>query len=157
MRKLWDVGFAADRADRTFVYQRAAVWTPPHQHLAAERTEPPADRIGRRTIWMIKRLLLDLIHMIRRAMRIRTESFHSRFDHPRLRCRHHRLGVLQWLQRNPELLCYLLDDLITQFRRSTLLEHRQRRLLAADLFGQFYLADLRRSPRIAQLDTDLWT
>ena len=124
------------------------------ENLAAQRAELPARWIRRGTIGPQKSPPVDCVRRIRRTLRIRTEPAQSRRRQTSARELVHGCFLLQ---RNPELLRQLPDHRVIQFRPVPLLEHRQRRLLAADLGRKFALGQLRRPARIPQPQANLWT
>ena len=63
---------------------------------------------------------------------------------------------IDFLQLNAELLRQLLDNLVVELRRLTLLEHRQSILLAADFTRHNALRQPGRAASVSELDADLW-
>ena len=142
------------------MHGRAAVRTPLLEDFAAERAELAADRIGFRAVGQEIRPPLDFVRTVRRAVRIRTEPARRVFCRRRKRERR-RQRTRRWLalrrQVDAELLRELLDDLVVQLRPVTLLEHRQRRLLAADFKRHDALRKLRGASCLLDLQANLWT
>ena len=153
-----DVRFAAERTDGAVVNGRSAIGTPPFEKLAADRAVFAADRIFRRTVGTEIDPPVDLVTVMRRTFRIRTESARVHRDHDRLRHDRRRNLLLRLLQLDAELLRELTDHLVVELRPvPATFEHRQGRLLAADFGRQHTLGKPGLAAGVPQLAANLWT
>ena len=149
-----NIGLAAERTDGAGVNGRAAARTLALQKLAAHRAMPAADWIRRLAVGKEKPHLLDEILLVRRTTRIRTKSA----------CRKANVGS-RWgfmpnggcRERKVELLRQLLNDLVVELCPVALLEHRKRRLLAADFDRKLALSQTRLAASQLHFLAKLWT
>ena len=157
-----NVGCAAVGADCAVMDGKSAVGTDLLKHLTAECAELAADRIRLAALGTDKRSSVDNIRMIRRTMRIRAKANH-RYDRlPYDFCYALRLAVgclltlLLLPQVDAEFFRQLLNHCVVEFRSVALLEHRQSRLLAADLSCQYALRKLRLTASFFYSKANLW-
>ena len=139
----------------------SAVRTALFKYLTAHRTELRTDRIAHLAIRQTQLAPVDDIRLVRGTGRIRTKSpldkiegcWVESLEIKRTRCRP--AGALL-PQLNAHFLCQLADNLVIQLRPVALLEHRKRRLLAADFSRNLTLRKLRHATRVTDLSADVW-
>ena len=145
---------AAERTDRAIVHGRSAAGTFLLQHLTAHRAKPSADRIRRGAVRPAVLKPVNSVGVVRGTVRIGTEP------DGRNRCGNNRLRISGRTRRrikaDAELLRELDNRLFGNLRSIPLLEHRQRRLLAANLFGYDVLRKFRRLSRSTNASADVW-
>ena len=150
------IRIAAERTDRAIMHRRSAAGTFLLQRLSAHRAKPPADRIRRGAVRSAVLKPVDQIDVVGRTVRIGTEP------NSRKRRGKHRLRITaptrtrRLIKADAELLRKPDDRLSGNLRSVPLLEHRQRRLLAANLLGYDALRKFRRLSRSTNASADVW-
>ena len=157
MLRQGEVGFAAEGADGAVVKRAAAIGALALQPFAADGAEPPADRILDGTVGLEHFPAIDFIGQMRRTADVRAKAAALlRGLSPRARGLTPRwLGAFGFRSRqlDRKLGGQAFYYFVVKLGAVALLEHRKRRLLAADFRRQFALRDSRRLARIANLQT----
>lgn len=145
------VGLAAERTDRTGMDAGAAVRAALFKHFAADRAESAEHRIAFFAFRARENPALNFIALVRRTIGVGAKAAFPGVANRRANDRLDFFGSFGRRQFQAELLRYLSNHFVVEFRAVAIFEHRKSRLLAADFLRERTLRNATRAPLIPHL------